>query len=118
SIDPGRLHVRGRLAWLTIRTTAAALRATSVQALRDKAMAACKVVEQMLLVGSGVVGRRTFKDAAIGDQAVVELLVPGRPSSNAALRETMTSTAPHLLVRTPVRDRCRRSRDRRFRHPV
>jgi hypothetical protein len=64
-------------------------------------MAACKVVEQMLLVGSGVVGRRTFKDAAIGDQGVAELLAPGRPSSNAALRETMTSTAPHLLVRTP-----------------
>jgi len=57
-----------------------------------------KCAEPDAAIGSGVVGRRTFNDAAIGDQADPEF-VPIRPSGNAALGETMTSTAPHLSVR-------------------
>jgi hypothetical protein len=57
-----------------------------------------KCTEPDAAIGSGVVGRRTFNDAAIGDQADPGF-VPIRPSGNAALGETMTSTAPHLSVR-------------------
>jgi hypothetical protein len=57
-----------------------------------------KCAEPDAAIGSGVVGRRTFNDAAIGDQADSGS-VPVRPSGNAALGETMTSTAPHLSVR-------------------
>jgi hypothetical protein len=52
----------------------------------------------MLRIGSGVVGRRTFEDAAIGDHGRSGI-TPGRLSGNAALGETTTSTAPHLSVR-------------------
>jgi uncharacterized membrane protein YeaQ/YmgE (transglycosylase-associated protein family) len=52
----------------------------------------------MLRIGSGAVGRTTFIDAAIGDLAGPGS-VPKRPSGNAALGETTTSTAPHSSVR-------------------
>jgi hypothetical protein len=52
----------------------------------------------MLQFGSGAVGRTTFIDAAIGDLAGPGS-VPKRPSGNAALDETTTSTAPHSSIR-------------------
>jgi hypothetical protein len=48
--------------------------------------------------GSGVVGRRSFNRR--GDRGPWSISVPrARPSGNAALGETTTSTAPHLSVR-------------------
>jgi len=42
-----------------------------VQSCRFLPTDACNVQAPMLLVGSGVVGRRTFEDAAIGDPGLV-----------------------------------------------
>jgi hypothetical protein len=52
-------------------------------------------------LGSGVDWRQPFDIAAIGDRAGSGArLQVERPSGNAALSETMTSTAPHLSVRS------------------
>jgi hypothetical protein len=60
----------------------------------------CKASKSIIRTGSGVVGRRPFEYAALGDRGRIRDPSRIRPSGNAALGETTTSTAPHLFVRS------------------